>query len=256
MIKRLLIYFTNKDEIPFLADFTGTIREKSPEMDISGIYVKNLDDYMKYNSAMYSDAYYQDFLQTWKEIEEKKNREISEVFDKYFPGGAYFCRDGYSEEVILDELRTYDLLVLAKPPFINREVKALLSKHHKPLILVPPEGPYRMDKVLLADDERLEANRAFFCFLNLFDHIKTFKALAVNVDKDSFKDLNIYLEKVGKSIEYDFREGHPDEFFREASTKNDLLIMGDLKHSFLVERLGGKAGLKILENTEIPLFIA
>ena len=32
--------------------------------------------------------------------------------------------------------------------------------------------------------------------------------------------------------------------------------MGDLKHSFLVERISRKPGIKILDEIDIPVFIA
>ena len=255
MINRVLVQITNAAEVEFLSRFIESLKGKYPDMDVTGLYVKNMDEYLRYNSALYSEAYYQDFMATWKDVEEKKENEIRESCKKFFGDMPFFTKDGYSEEIVVNELRTYDLLVIAKNPFITRELKALLSIHHKPIMIIPKKNSYSLENILFADDERPESNRAFFSFLRLFDHINSYKALGVNIDKDRFRDLNPYLEKMGKSINYHFHEGHADEMILEYSRDFDCLIMGDMKHSFLVERLGGKAGLRILEKAEIPLFI-
>ena len=46
------------------------------------------------------------------------------------------------------------------------------------------------------------------------------------------------------------------EIKKEYEEKYDMLIMGNLRYNFLVERLTGKFGVKILENSSIPIFIA
>ena len=255
MVNRVLIQFTSNGEVEFLSRFINSLKKMYPHLDIAGLYVKNMDEYLRYNSALYSEAYYQDFMVSWREVEEKKEKEIRDSFELFFPGHPFLSRDGYSEEVVLSQLRTFDMLVLAKSPFLNRDVKALLSIHHKPILMVPEKESYAMENILFTDDERSASNRAFFSFLTLFDNIKSFKALGVNIAKNTFQDLTPYLEKVGKSIDYHFLEGHPDELILEYSRNFDCLIMGDLKHSFLVERIGGKTGLKILENAGIPVFI-
>ncbi len=255
MLNRVLIQLTNPDEAEFLSKFTRVLNEKYPRMEVTGLYVKNLDEYMRYNSALFSDAYYQDFMSTWKQIEEKKEGEVRDAFERFFPDTAFLSYNGYSDVVAMNELRMFDMLILAKQSYITREVKALLSSLYKPIMIIPERDTYKLDNILFADDERPESNRAFFSFMTLFDRIASFKALGVNIEKETFRDLNDYLKKTGKSISYHFREGHADELILEYARDFDCLIMGDLKHSFLVERLGGKVGLKILERTEIPLFI-
>ncbi len=255
MINRVLIQFTSAGDVPVLSRFITSLKKMYPDMDIDGLYVKNMDEYLRFNSALYSEAYYQDFMASWRDVEEKKEQEIRDAVEEYFPGMVLVIRDGYSEEIVISEMRVYDLLVLAKSNYLTRDLKALLTIHHKPIIIVPEKESYSLEKVLFADDERAVSNRAFFSFLTLFDSIKSFKALGVNIRKETFRDLNPYLEKAGKSINYHFQEGHADELILEYSRNFDCLIMGDLKHSFLVERIGGKDGLKILEKAEIPIFI-
>ena len=255
MLNRVLVQFTVEDEVEYLARFIDVLKNRYKGIDICGLYVRNTDEYLKYNSAMYSDAYYQDFLNVWKTIEDKKEEKVREEFKKYYPGCEFISDTGYTDSIVLNHLRLFDLLVLAKQKFIGHEIKALLSAHHKPLIIVPSKENYSMDKILMADDERLEVNKSLFNFMYLFEDIREFDALGINIDKEKHLDLGRYMEKVGKRINYEYQTGHVVEKLLEYSVKYGMIIIGDLKHSFLMERIAGKTGLKFLEKTEVPLFI-
>jgi nucleotide-binding universal stress UspA family protein len=256
MLNRILVQFTNEEEVQFLAGFVNELKHRYKGVDITGLYVRNTEEYMRYNSAVYSDTFYQDFMDVWKSVEEKKENAVREQFEQFFKGCEFLCGSGHSDEIVLDELRLYDLLVIGKQEFINHEMKSLLRGHHKPVIIVPKGGGYSLERIMLADDEGLEANKALFTFMSLFEDIKHFHAVAVNIDLDSLRTLDVYMRKVGKDIIYNCKTGHAEEVLLKASEEFDLMIMGDLKHSFFVERLGGKVGLKILENMRIPVFIA
>lgn len=256
MLNRVLVQITRAEEIEYLARYTDVLKKKYPHIDISGLYVRNVEDFMKYNSAMYSDTYYHDFQNVWKGIEDKKEDAVKEKFEQYFNDCPFISKNGYIDSIVLDQMRTFDLLVLAKQDFLNHEIKGLLRTHHKPMVIIPERKTYSMDKILVADDERLEVNKALFNFMYIFEEIKQFKALAVNIERDKLMDLNIYLEKTGKKISYDLKTGHVDDVVLGYMKDYDLLIMGDLKHSFMVERIAGKSGIRILEKTDIPIYIA
>ena len=256
MINRVLVQFTCAEEVEFLSRFVNELKGRYRDIDVCGLYVRNTDEYLKYNSAMHSDAFYQDFIDVWNNMEDKKEADIREKFNTGFPGCELFCRSGYRDAVALDEMRLFDFLIIAKQDYISHELKILLSSHHKPLIIVPDRPSYSLDRILMADDERLEVNKAFFNFIHLFEDIQEFHALAINIDRENIMDLNVYLNKVDKEIIYDCQQGHLEKLLEMYSDKYDLMIMGDLKHSFLVERISHKPGLRILDNISIPVFIA
>ncbi|OQY34850.1 MAG: hypothetical protein B6241_02915 [Spirochaetaceae bacterium 4572_59] len=256
MLNRVLVQISRAEEVEYLARFTAVLKKRYPRIDISGLYVRNVEEYMKYNSAMYSDTYYHDFQNVWKGVEDRKEQEVKEKFEEFFNGCSFISKNGYINSIVLDQMRASDLLILAKQEFLNHEIKSLLRTHHKPIVIVPERKSYSMDKILVADDERLEVNKAFFNFMYIFEEIKQFQALAVNIDQDKLMDLNIYLEKTAKKITYDFKTGHVDDIVLGYMRDYDLLIMGDLKHSFMIERIAGKPGIKILEKTDIPVYIA
>ena len=38
--------------------------------------------------------------------------------------------------------------------------------------------------------------------------------------------------------------------------KNDMIVMGNLRYFYMLEKIIGKTGVKLLENSKIPIFIA
>ena len=41
----------------------------------------------------------------------------------------------------------------------------------------------------------------------------------------------------------------------EESKNYDLVLMGDLRYTVMVERITGKLGIRLLENLDVPIFI-
>ena len=223
MINRVLVQFTCADEVDFLAEFVNELKSRYKNIEVCGIYVRNTDEYLKYNSAMHSDAFYQDFMNVWNNMEDKKEADIREKFSGSFAGCELLSKNGYGDAVVLDEMRSFDFLVMARQEYISHELKIILSSHHKPLIIVPERPSYSLDRVLMADDERLEVNKALFNFMHLFEDIQKFDALAINIEKDSIRDLNVYMNKIGKEISYDCQKGHMDELLK--NTRKSMILL-------------------------------
>ena len=94
-------------------------------------------------------------------------------------------------------------------------------------------------------------NRSLFYFMNTFSSVKNYDILSVNIDEDDL-ELNRYFLDTEKNVNYIRRQGEDEVgVIVEESKKYDLLIMGDMKYPYTIEKLTRHIGAKLLENLEI-----
>ena len=77
----------------------------------------------------------------------------------------FYTKDGETSEIILEELKKYDLLVLVKNEKVTPVLKEILRSIFKPLIILPNVENFRLDNLVLLDDGAYNANKTLF---NLF----------------------------------------------------------------------------------------
>jgi hypothetical protein len=284
MLNRILLNFNNERELEYLAKYSKCIKEKYPDVEIVGLFIKPDTENASFKGII--NAYDSHQLSDEKEdyekeikIEIKFEHKLKEKFMSLVEGGKFYIGSGNVADVLLDEMRLFDLLLLPQPTesnitvekilkdhnnldnakelllFGEKNIKEILEKHHKPIIIVPDLENYSIDKILIADDQKLEVNKALFNFIDLFSNIENFTALSINMEKNAVKDLNIYFEKIGKKINYKFETGKTDKLILNYSEEYDLIIIGNLKHSFMVEKIMGKPGIRLIESTKKPIFI-
>jgi len=284
MLNRILLNFNNERELEYLAKYSKCIKEKYPDVEIVGLFIKPDTENASFKGII--NAYDSHQLSDEKEdyekeikIEEEFENRLKNLFFSIVKDGKFYIGSGNYTDVILDEMRLFDLLLLPQPTesnitvekilkdhnnldnakelllFGEKNIKEILEKHHKPIIIVPDLENYSIDKILIADDQKLEVNKALFNFIDLFSNIENFTALSINMEKNAVKDLNIYFEKIGKKINYKFETGKTDKLILNYSEEYDLIIIGNLKHSFMVEKIMGKPGIRLIESTKKPIFI-
>lgn len=256
LFRRILLQIVKEEEVEHLVRYAKVLKEKYPKVEITGIYIKDLEKYDIPTTSLYGEFLSIDSTDQWNKLENERAEKIRSKFFELMPGSEFLTKLGHASVIVLNELRLFDMLVLAKPERLTHEIKEVLRTHHKPIIMVPPADNYGFDKILVADDQRLEVNKALFNFMDLFVNIKEFKAITVNPDEDETLDLNTYLTKVGKKIEHEYKTGQVNEIVMKYSDDYDLVILGDLKYSFMIERIAGKVGIKLLEALKKPIFIA
>lgn len=256
LFKRVLVQIVTEEEVEHLTRYAKVLKGKYPDVEICGIYIKDLEKYDIPTTSLYGEFLSIDSTDQWNRLENERAEKIQKKFLELMPDAKFYTKLGHASIIVLNELRLFDMLVLSKPGRLTHEIKEVLRTHHKPILMVPEATKYGFEKILVADDQRLEVNKALFNFMDLFNDITNFNAVTVNPDEDETIDLNIYLSKVGKKIEHDFKKGHVDEVIMNTSEAYDLVILGDLKYSFMIERIAGKAGIKLLELLKKPIFIA
>ena len=284
MLNRILLNFSNEREMEYLTKYAKSIKEKYPNIEIAGLFIKPNTENAAFKVIINADDSHQlgeekeDYEKEIK-IEEEYEYRLKEKFISLVEDGKFYIGSGNVAEVLLDEMKLFDLLLLPQPSksnvtainilkdhnnldnvkelllFGEKKIKEILEKHHKPIIIVPDLENYFIDKILVADDQKLEVNKAFFNFIDLFTDIKEFTALSVDINGNMTKDLNVYFEKIGKKVNYKFETGEIDKVILNYSEDYDLIIMGNLKHSFMVEKIMSKPGIRIIELANKPIFI-
>lgn len=257
MLNRVLIYFNNEENVNYLLNY-GKLLEEKYGAEIVGLYVK---DIRKYEVApvslegMMVDSSSTYLIDEWEKIESEKVLKIEEQFKAKFNKNEFKVMEGIGPDIALDKLRGADLLLVGKNKKIGQDLKSLLKSHLKPMILISGESKMELKNIIFANDLENEANKSFFDFIDRFGKVEKYKILSLNIDKDD-EELKRYLTKT--DIKYDVvkKTGNEIEEIKEEVKEQDLLIMGNIKHFFIFEKLRGELGIKILEEIQIPIYIA
>lgn len=257
MLKRILITFENLGDAEQLLNYSDVLT-KNYACEVVGIYIKDIRKYEvvpPMAEGMIIDSTNGFAMREWEAIEEKRAQEIKNMFMEKNPAGSFIIEEGIGLEGIVEKMKAFDLLLAARGEYINANLKNILKFHVKPIIIVPKLEKFSLDKVLLLDDGGIRANGALYNFLNIFEDIKKIDSLTFG--KEVAEDdelLKKYYQLKELRVEKYF-EDNLDKF-KEYEKTHGLFIMGNLRYNFLLEKLTGKFGVKILENCNIPIFIA
>lgn len=261
LFNRILVRFKNEDEVEYLTRYAKLIHEKYSNIEIVGLFIKPTLGIEEHKLLKGYDSTVDDWETLEKVIdlrkkEEKKEEEKIKAKFSSLMGESEFCvRSGAAADILLEELKLFDILIMAKPKILDNEFKTLFKNHYKPIIFVPKLEEYSFEKILLANDHQFEAYKALFNFMGIFEGIKNVTSISVNIREDERKNVNIYFNRSDRHIDCIYETGDIVNTILEQTKIYDLLIMGDLKHSFTFERITGKPGIKIIEEIEKPLFM-
>ncbi|WP_320045881.1 hypothetical protein [uncultured Ilyobacter sp.] len=264
MLNRILVAFVEEKDVAYLTKYAKTIKENYPDADIVGMFIHSVVDKDDFKEFMAADDLYRLKIknidkeyQRITKSEKERSERIEKAFLSIMKDSKFYNMVGDSSKILLEELKFFDLAILAKSSELTHEEKILLNTHHKPVILVPELENYSLEKVMLAYDQQTKSNKALFNFMEIFSNVTEFAAVTVNGDKKhDEEDLKLYMEKAGKNFKREFTSGEVHKIILEYSKGYDLIIMGDLKHSIMLEKAIREPGIKIIESAKKPIFIA
>lgn len=260
VLNRVLIKLDNQEEVKHLAKYGNMIKENYPEAEIVGIFIHPSIGERSYREFRGVGGDYDigeaksEHKAKIEKIMEIENK-IREEFLSLVENASFYAKIGDISEVLLNELKLFDLAVISKADKIEHDLRDIFKNHNKPIILVPELESYSLDRILIADDQGLEVNKSIFKFMGVFEKAREFKAVTVGISQEEVKDLNFYLGKIDKKIDYNFEDGSVDKIILNYAKECDMLIMGNLKRSFMVEKLIGTGGIRALEEVKKPIFI-
>lgn len=258
MLKRVLVFFENENDSEYLLRYSQGFSKRFG-VELHGLYIKDLRKYevvppMVEGLVVDSASSY--VMKEWEELEKNRLKGIKDKFRDVFSTNRFFYEEGITSDILLEKMKSYDLLIVAKGDILSSNIKTILKVHTKPVILVPNIEEYKFDSVMFADDKGIRANESLFRFINLFDDIKEYTSLSLNLEEYNDFEMKEYAEAIGVNIDFIYENGDFDKVFRSELDKFHMLIMGNLRYNFMLEKITGKIGVKILEGIKLPIFIA
>lgn len=255
MLKRVLVSFENLNEVEQLLNYSQ-ILQNDYGAEVVGIYIKDIRKYEvvpPMAEGIIIDSTNGFAMREWEMIEEKRAQEIKTLFREKIPYGKFIIEEGIGLERVVERMKAFDLLLVARGEYLNSNLKTVLKFHMKPIIIVPNKKITEIDKVLLLDDNGIRANGALFNFTNLFSQFKKIDSLNFGKEEPMDEVLNEYYKL--KEIEIERHYEETIDKIKEYEEKYNLFVMGNLRYNFLLEKLTGKFGVKILEHCNVPIFI-
>ena len=247
--KKALFLVTAENEVQPLVNFAGIFKKKY-NVEIDVVYIKDVLKYEVFpvsieGMGLNVGANYA--FKEYRELEEKTVKKLKEQMSDDISN--FYTKDGETSEIVLEELKKYDLLVLVKNEKVTSVLKEILRSIFKPLIILPNVKDFKLDDLVLLDDGAYNANKTLFTYFNIFGEQKI-DVLKVNVDEEDFLK-----ERFGNNYNVIKKEGVPFKIIMEESKNYDVVLMGDLRYTVMVERITRKLGVKLLENLEKVIFI-
>ena len=252
LLKRALFLVSAENEVEPLVEFAKVFKKRY-NVKVDAVYVKDILKYDVFPVTVEgiginlgTNFAYKEFRNIENKTFEKIKGRLEEEFSKVY------TKEGESAEVALEELKKYDLMVTVKNEKISPYMKELLRSIYKPLIVLPNRKNFKIENLLLLDDGAYNANKTLFTFFYMFDEQKI-DVLRVNVEEDeSNQKLS---ERFGDNYKLILREGDTFKTIMAESKNYDLVLMGDLRYTVMVERITGKLGIRLLENLDVPIFL-
>ena len=252
LLKRALFLVSAENEVEPLVEFAKVFKKRY-NVKVDAIYVKDILKYDVFPVTVEgiginlgTNFAYKEFRNIENKTFEKIKGRLEEEFSKVY------TKEGESAEVALEELKKYDLMVTVKNEKISPYMKELLRSIYKPLIVLPNRKDFKIENLLLLDDGAYNANKTLFTFFYMFDEQKV-NVLRVNVEADESNEK--LSERFGDNYNLILKEGDTFKTIMEESKNYDLVLMGDLRYTVMVERITGKLGIRLLENLDVPIFI-
>ncbi|HGY08944.1 MAG TPA: universal stress protein [Oceanithermus profundus] len=194
---------------------------------------------------------------------ERVRKETEEAGVKVEP----VVRTGVPYEVIVEEARTSDLVVLGRAGEASgHEATGLGSTTERVVrtsptpVAVAPLEPVRPDRLLLAYDGSDPAARALHVCAELGRGL-SLPAVVLTVDDDAVRaealaaEAAAYLEERGVTASVQTAAGDPDERILEAEESTDLLVMGAFGKGLIRTWLLGSTAELVLRRAVGPVLV-
>lgn len=248
--KRILFLISKEEEIAHTIKFSNSLKQQFNNTENVALYVKDLTKYEFFlnnvNGFIQSSTTL--LIDEYRDIENNLYEIVKEKAKDNFD--YIYSIEGETHEVLMEELKAFDAVVVVKNKELTQAMKELLKAHYKPLIILGEEKEYKFDKILMLNDGAYNVNKSVFDFFHLFGEQKI-DVLRVNVE-----DRNRLTERFGDVC--NIIDEKTDDVFSviEKYIQNyDIIIMGQLRYNILFERLTGQIGIKIIENSKNPIFM-
>lgn len=250
--KKFLFLLTDEQEVHYAAKFSKSIREKFHSALTYAVYVKDIMKYEIFPTSIDGISMHGSTSMLVNEYKKFETNIYEGIKEKAFGNfDKVYSIEGETCEVILEELKAYDALIVVKNEKLSYGMQELLKTTYKPLIMLSKEErEYKFDKILMLNDGGFKVNRSIFAYFSLFGE-SNIDVLRVNVE-----DKNRLTERFGDICNIIDKSGENEaQIIKDFAKPYDIIVMGGLSYSVLLERLTGQTGLKVIEDSTNPIFI-
>lgn len=257
MLRRVLILFGNELNTENLLK-TGRVLKEKYDCEIRGLYVRDLRKHEIIPPSVEGlvvDPSSRYIVEEWEKFEDEQISVLRKKFGEYFSEGNLIIKDGVTPDTALEELKAYDILMLGKGDKVSPDMKFILKNHYKPIMIISQEA-VKFENAMVANDKSFKINKSFFRFIGIFEDIKSFDSYSVGLEEDNDNSFEEYLKGSDKVIRIKECDGDELEILLKESENHDVFIMGDLTHSYILEKITGHIGVKLIEGLKVPIFIA
>lgn len=192
-------------------------------------------------------------LKDWNDVERVEIEAIESQFVKSGLKEKLIFDMGTILEVATRHMKKCDMLVVGKNEVMSDSTLSLIKYNYKTILLVGNTPFNSLDNIIFGNDNGVKIDKSIFSFIHLFNEVINFNSITINKDdKDFGNDIIEYLEQNNKKVT---KIVCSNDDYMENINKSNLFIMGNLSRSYFIERIVGKNGIKLLENTKAPIFI-
>ncbi|MGL4393003.1 MAG: hypothetical protein ACRCSK_06185 [Fusobacteriaceae bacterium] len=256
-MKRALVLFGNEVDTKNLIQSSIYMKEKFG-YSLSGLFLSDIREGIVVTpkiDGLINDSSLSLNAEQWIHFEQDELKRIETTLKNEGLKLEVSHEIGVTGEVIKEYMKSFDLLIIGKGAFTSDLLISLLKHNYKSILMV---GNEKIDfsKIYLANDDGLKINRSAYSFTTLFPEFKEF--VSVSVENSSKKEnvLNEYLKLKKKKI-IEQKVQTKDELVNifENMKEQGILVMGNLSKSYFFEKIERRTGIKLIEKSNITIFI-
>ena len=118
----------------------------------------------------------------WNNFEEKEIKKVkAQLLEKGIKADLE-VKFGITSEVIVEELKKSDMLLIEKEEKFSEDLIAVLKRSFKPIIVVR-DKVLKLDKIAVSNDDGTKVNKSFQRFTNIFTHVDEITSLELITPK-------------------------------------------------------------------------
>lgn len=190
--------------------------------------------------------------QGWDEVEKMELDTLKKDFKVYNLDVEIQVEAGFVQEIVKEYMKSHDLLIMGKNGSLSEREIDILKGNYKSILIIGKKPLRDFKNIVIANDDGVKVNKSSYQFIHLFPQISEFTMFSLNYSVEESILAKYLIEQGKKIVQKSFDK---NEDMQAEIDKSHVMIMGNLSKSYFFEKIIGKTGIKLLENTEIPIYI-
>lgn len=250
-MKKALVIFKSGDNLDLIIESCLSLK-KEFGFEITPVYALNVNPFI--NNSEDEANLLEDFSELQDDFLDKTKKKLIE----HKLNAHLLTVVQITTENLKNLLRLNDVLLYQEGLFLGDLFLEILKTIYRPIIVLRGKV-LSFENISVVSDDGIKVNKSVYNFLSLFSSTDLDKidVFTWNYTKGEHTLLELIHNKGVLPNLRGFSSPLDDieDFYFELN-KSSLLIMGNLSHSFFLEKITNRMGLNILEHINTPIFIA